>query len=482
MRLVTLSLMSAALISTAHRPWGPGYLAWVALLPLVLALVGERRLWRGALAGGLASLGTGLVAFEGVAPAEFWAYPILTLVAAIPWAIVGLFFVWISGRHGRAAGLWAFAPLLVAAEFVASQRLVLGDFANGMSALGYTQFDTPLLAAAGWSGMSGVSLLVIGINLALYYLWRREFTPALSWLALVAVATFVPVPGAAVADTNAAPLRVGVAQGAVSSVDTLLARFDSEAAKRMVEPYAELTAMAVEREADLVIWGETVVPHAVRPGHVPDYLAEALAPAPVALVGGVSFTNGRSYNSIFHWQDGALTEVFRKRALVPFNESHYTPGGPMPPLGVNGVRVGLGVCLDSVFGTLAREAVRAGAKVLVYVTEDSFAVRTVTPELHLRVTGFRAVETGRWVVFANQSGPSAVFNHRGQVVQRIEHGDAAGIVVPVLAYAGATPFVLLGDWVGLLAMLGALVAIFYPRRANRREDGEQHAPSTQPGT
>ncbi len=462
-RLLALALTSAALISAAHRPWGPGYLAWLALVPLLAVLATEKRWWRGALAAGLASLGTGLVAFEGVAPAEFWAYPILAVINTLPWAIAGALFVWISNRLGRGAALWSYAPLLVAAEFVASHRALLGDFANGMSAFGYTQFDTPLLAAAGWSGVSGVSLLVVGINVAVYSVWKRQPAPAAVWLGLAIIATFVPVPGANTADPGTMPLRVAVAQGAVSSVDTLLARFDREAAERMVEPYADLTAQAAEHDADLVVWGETVVPHAVRPGHVPSYVAEALAPAPVALVGGVSFTNGHSYNSIFHWQDGTLTEVFRKRALVPFNERHYTVGQAMPPLGVNGVPVGLGVCLDSVHGSLAREAVRAGAEVLVYVTEDSFAVRTVTPELHLRVTAFRAAETGRYVVFANQSGPSAVMDQRGRVVDRIEHGEAAGLIAQVPAYRGATPFVRLGDWVGLLACLAVAVALVYPK-------------------
>jgi apolipoprotein N-acyltransferase len=202
-----------------------------------------------------------------------------------------------------------------------------------------------------------------------------------------------------------------------------------------------------------VVWGETAVPHALRPGHVPGYLGDALSPAPVALVGGVGFTGGASYNSVFHWQEGALTEVYRKRARVPFNEWHYTAGRALPPLAVNGVRVGLGVCLDSVFGALARDAVRAGAELLVYVTEDSFAVRTVTPELHLRVTAFRAVETGRYVVFANQSGPSAVIDHRGRVVDRVPHGEAAGLLATLPAQGGVTPFVRLGDWVGVLALL-----------------------------
>lgn len=472
-RLIALSLASAALISAAHRPWpATGYLGWVALIPLVIALSSEKRWLRGALAGGFASLGTSLVAFEGVAPAGLWAYPVLVLLAAIAWAAAGALYVLIANRLGGNLAVLLSPALLVAAEFVPAQRALLGDFANGMGAFGYTQFGTPLLAAAGWSGVSGVSFLAICINAAVLLAWRRAWLPTLGLLALPFLAVMIPTPGAGQLNTGVAPLNVAVVQGAVQSVDTLFARFDRQAAERMMGPYSELTAGAAEHGADLVVWGETTIPHAVRPGHVPDYLIEALAPAPVALLGGVSFTGERSYNSIFHWQEGELTEVYRKRALVPFNERHYTAGRALPPLDVNGARVGLGICLDTVFGSLTREAVAAGAELLVFVTEDSFAMRTVTPELHLRVTAFRAAETARYVVFANQSGPSGIIDQRGRIIDRIEHGEAAALVAAVPAYGGITPFVRFGDWVGMLSVLllltGVTAAIWLPTRGAAR--------------
>ena len=457
MRLITLALVTAALISLAGRPWAPGYIALAAFIPLLFALDGERRKRRGALAGFIASLGPGIVAFEGVAPAEPWAYPLLVAVSGIWLALAGTTYTLIANRFGRYPALWSFPLLIVVAEFIPAQRWLFGHFANGMTAIGYTQFDTPLLSLAGWSGVSGVSLAVLLVNLALYLAWRdRRFVPAAILAACVAAATVIPVPGGNVPKEQNQPLNVAVIQGAVPSVDSLMARFDRAAAERMLEPYKELTALAGERGADLVVWGETVLPQPVRDGQVPAYVAAALEPASAALVGGVSFTQGQSANSAFYWEDGSLTEVYRKRALVPFNEPHYTAGTALPPLGLNGVALGIGICLDSVFGSLARDSVQRGAEVLVYITEDSFAVRTVTPELHLRVTAFRAVETGRYTVFTNQSGPSAVFNERGKVIERIAHGEVAGVIAEVPAYTGVTPFVRYGDWAGGLATLVSL--------------------------
>lgn len=456
-RLVAFALLSAALMSAAHRPWGPGWIALAAYLPLLYVLSGERSAWRGALAGGIASLGTGLVAFEGVVAAVPWAYPLLAFVAGVWMALAGAGYVLIARLAGLTAALWSFPALWIAAEYLPAQRALFGDFANGMSAAGYTQFDTPFMVLAPWSGVSGVSLAVLMANVALFALLRRRgVAPALAVLAAVAIAPVLPVPGVAPAGGQEPPLRIGIAQGAVSSAASLMARFDRAAAQRMIEPYAELTAQAAERGADLVVWGETAIPQAVRPGHVPDYLADALAPAPLALVGGVSYREGRSYNAVFHWREGTLREAYRKRALVPINEARYTAGEAVPPLEVGGHAAGLGICLDSVFGSLGRSSVSDGAEILIYVTEDSFAGTTVTPELHLRVTAFRAAETARATVFASQSGPSAVFDPRGTVVRRLPHGSATGTVAPVRPHRGFTPYVRLGDWVGGLAIVVVL--------------------------
>ena len=451
-RSLALALLSAALLSTAARPFAPGWLALVGLVPLLFALGAERRLPRAALLGAVTATGGGLVAFEGVLPVEPWAYPVLVVLASVPGAITAVLFVVVSRRLGGAPALAAYPLLVGAAEFVAGQRWLFGDLANTMTVLGASQFDTPLRLAAAWSGVTGVGVLVAAVNAALVAaIRRRSWTPLAAIAALTVLAIVLPAPGSALLDRHRPELRVAVAQGAISSIDTLMARFDSVAAQRVLASYGSLTAAAAARGAELIVWGETVVPRPLRPGEAPAGVAAALSSAPRALVGAVSYVDGRSYNSVFHWQDGELHEVYRKRALVPLNERHYTAGQRLPPLDVSGVPIGLGVCLDSVFGSLAREAVRAGARVLITITDDTFAGRTVTSEMHLRLSAFRAVETGRWLVFANQSGPSAVVDNHGRVIERLALGQRAALLVDVPAHEGLTPYVRFGDWAGLLA-------------------------------
>jgi apolipoprotein N-acyltransferase len=134
----------------------------------------------------------------------------------------------------------------------------------------------------------------------------------------------------------------------------------------------------------------------------------------------------------------------------------------MPPVTVAGRRIGLGICLDSAYGWLGRARVRSGADALVYLSDDTFAGRTVTPELHLRLTAFRAAEVGRPVVFANESGPSAVFGPRGDTLAALDAGEPGWTVAAIPGLSGVTPFVRWGDWLGAIGLGVSLFALFAP--------------------
>jgi len=459
---VALALTTAALIATATRPFAPGYLAWIGYLPLLVALFAEPRgqrlaPLRAALLGAVAALGAGVVGFVGAAPVAPWAYPTLVLLTTLPTAIaLGLWSV-VRGRLGDALALASFPLALTAAEYLPLHRALWGDLANAITPIATTQFDTPLRLLAAWSSTSAVSLALLTINAALYASLRARRPHPASLLAPLMVAlAFLPAPGVGGRATELTPLRVAIVQGAVPGVETLFARFDEPAMLAMLAPHAELTLRAAEAGADLVIWGETAVPKPWDPASPPTELLAALAPAPTVLFGAVSFDGANTYNSLMHAEAGVITEVYRKRALVPINESRYTPGDRSPALDVQGRGVGLSVCLDSLYAPFGRDAVRRGAQLLMVATDDGFAGRTVTPELHLRASSYRAIETGRYLIFANQTGPSAVIDDRGRIVDRLEHAERAALLVSVPPMVGITPYVRYGDTLGPLALLLAL--------------------------
>jgi apolipoprotein N-acyltransferase len=475
---VAIALAGIATIAIAARPWVHGSVAVIGFALLLIALhrlpAGTRRgAWAAAALTATLGLAIGVIAFEGAAPAAPLAYPALVLLTAAPWAAVGAVFARIRARYGAMIATVAFPASIVALEWGISRRFLLADAANGVATLAVTQFATPLARAAAWSGGSAVVLALLALSVACAWTLQRIRPPAwaIALIAAMLLPAAIPAPGRFVPAAEASTLRTAVAQGAVPSVELLFARFDAAAAERLLDVYAELTAGAAQRGATLIVWGETVIPRPLAPGEFPPALARALASAPAALIGGISRVGTNLHNAIFHYADATLSEVARKQVLVPRNERAFTPGVPLPALDVDGVGIGMGVCLDAVFASVLRDAVRRGAELLVIVTDDGFAGRTVTPELHLRHAALRAIETGRYLVFANQSGPSAIVAPTGAIVQRIEHGVRGGIVADVPALVGVTPFVRFGDTIGAFASAALLLMLFASNGDRCRSNG-----------
>jgi len=148
---------------------------------------------------------------------------------------------------------------------------------------------------------------------------------------------------------------------------------------------------------------------------------------------------------------------YRKRHLVPFGEfipagfrwvlailqipmSDFSRGAPAQrPLEAAGVRFGVAICYEDIFGEEVIEALPA-AQVLVNVSNDAWFGESWAADQHLQASQMRAVETGRWMVRSTNTGASAAIDERGRVVSRLAPFTVGTLVVPVTPYAGATPY------------------------------------------
>jgi apolipoprotein N-acyltransferase len=196
------------------RPIGLGALALVALVPLLLALQRETSPWQAALYVYAVSIGGIWVAIEGLALEYPWVFVIGVFGYALVFALVGAVVIWFK-QVWNSRGLLCFPVVWVALEYLVSQPAVLGNWANPIMAIGYTQFDTPLLQAARLSGVTGVSFLVLSINAGLAYalLEPRRVTawlPLTIMLLVSSLAALIPLPES---QALGKPFRVGVYVG-----------------------------------------------------------------------------------------------------------------------------------------------------------------------------------------------------------------------------------------------------------------------------
>ena len=125
-----------------------------------------------------------------------------------------------------------------------------------------------------------------------------------------------------------------------------------------------------------------------------------------------------------------------------------------PPLEVAGLRVAVNVCYEDAFGAqIARALPRA--TLLVNVSNVAWFGDSLAPAQHLEIARMRALETGRMVLTATNTGITAAIGADGAVLGRLPQFIHGRLELPAIAYSGVTPFVRLGD--GLALALCALL-------------------------
>ena len=170
---------------------------------------------------------------------------------------------------------------------------------------------------------------------------------------------------------------------------------------------------------------------------------------------------------------GAGEGRYIKRRLVPFGEyvplegllrglieffdlpmSRSAPGPwRQPPLQVGADAAALAICYEVAYPELMRRAA-AAAGLLITITNDTWFGRSIGPLQHLQIAQARALENGRWLLRAANSGVTAIVDHRGRIQARLPQFEQGVLVGNFQAMAGRTPYSRFGDaW--LIALCAA---------------------------
>ena len=486
----SLAVASGLLYLAAFPPleWTP--LAWVALVPLLLA-VRDRPLGQAMLLGWV----SGTIACNGLtAPSIFeaasrylesaWLLPAL-LALVIPQLFGALWFALFAGLVRG----WSAAPLpvvFVPAAYVASE---LGRAEVGYGCpwvlLGHSQWAwSDVIQIADLGGVFAVSFVVALVNGAVALaLWRRRAGGrALAPLGVAAMVVGAAVAyGAGIGSASASgeELRIALVQPDLA-VDDRRSLAGLPAARRRL---AALTEASRAERPLLIVWPENALGFAV-PG-TPALLGEAAAvlqPGQMLLLGApraveeqpgqVAFRNA----AFLLDATGAVRGTYEKQRLTPFAET--TPLGDLVPrpsrhddayvagdggalFAVAGQPFAVLICWEAIYPDLARAAVRAGARFLVNISNDDWFGDRAALTQHLRATQFRAVEMRRPLVRVTNTGLSAVVDRRGAVVALLAPDQPGVAVVPVAPADGLSVYARVGDlfaWVCLALALGLWLA------------------------
>lgn len=340
--------------------------------------------------------------------------------------------------------------------------------------IGYSQTDTPLAGFAPIAGVFGMSLATAlsGGLLALALSGGRALRIAATGGLIALFALGWGLQQLAWTNPSGAPITVALAQGNVPQS----LKFEEGRYATTLETYRKLVERSTAR---LVVLPETAIPRfldTVSPEYLHSLAGSLRARGADLLLGAPLRSRGGAYYNSMVNIGVSPPQVYSKRHLVPFGE--FVPPGfdwvlqilriPLSDfdrgradqqpfaLGDN-LLVAVNICYEDAFGEeIARQLPQA--TLLVNASNVAWFGNSLAPAQHLQISRVRAMETGRAMLRATNTGETAIIDERGQVTARLPpftEGLLQGTAQP---FSGATLFVRLGDKLALALCLVMCIA------------------------
>jgi len=342
--------------------------------------------------------------------------------------------------------------------------------------LGYSQLladgGTIFAAVAPATGVLGISYIVmLSVGLMLLLLLGRGWP---RWGALAGIVTLAaglyglghqhwskPVGD---------PITVALVQGNIAQEN----KWEPDWLIPTVERYSRLTD--AHMDADLIVWPEVALPgtYQLFRDFVLNPIQRELEKYGAELLTGVLYEGdaGRIYNSLVRIGDDP--EFYFKRHLVPFGEvipfrewmpwlnklvlvavDDLQPGTEPVLLHAAGQVIGSSICYEDAFGEEMADFLPQ-ATMLVNVSNDAWFGPTIAPEQHLQIAQMRALELGRPLLRATNTGVTAIIDAQGRVTARAPVFETTVLTGEISGRRGYTPF---ARWrnLPLIALLAILV-------------------------
>jgi apolipoprotein N-acyltransferase len=261
-------------------------------------------------------------------------------------------------------------------------------------------------------------------------------------------------------------LQVGLIQANIPQEQ----KWNPNNAGAIFERYVMMTRQAVAKGAKFVVWPESSTPFNFEedPFGADRIRALAREAGTPILFGSDQIERGtgpdRYYNAAFMLdQAGATAAVYRKMYLVPFGEyvpfktllffvgplveavSDFAPGSTVTMLPVLGHMVSTAICYEVVFPDLMRKAVHQGAELLTTITNDAWYGTTSAPFQHFALASMRAIEEGRYLARAANTGISGIVDPYGRVIVRTDLFATTIVVGEVRFLQERTIYAKIGD-------------------------------------
>jgi apolipoprotein N-acyltransferase len=410
--------------------------------------------------------------FGGMAPPAAASATLLfcLYLALFPALVGGLFRRW-RGNNGRDvalfSGLWTLGEWLRGTLFTGFPWL----------AVGYSQ--SPPSPLAGWAsvlGVYGVGFIVALIAGLFGHMSSANWRKPGPWAAILLL-----LGGGGLlramdwTQPLGAPVSVSLLQGNVPQS----LKWNPQQLPLSVDTYLRLTAA---HPAKLTVLPETALPLFF--SEVPAEILHGLTVNGDALIGvAVGTTDGGYTNGAVGLTPQLVASGYAKRHLVPFGE--YAPPGfawffkfaqiPMSAftagqarqdaLNLAGQRIAPNICYEDLFGEELLAALPT-ATLFVNMSNTAWFGDSLAQPQHLQIAQLRAIETGRTMLRATNTGMTAMVTPDGIVAAVLPAFTSAALLVQAQGRSGLTPYARWGNLLALMIAIGACLTAL--RRGNRQ--------------
>ncbi|MEN6622652.1 MAG: apolipoprotein N-acyltransferase [Smithella sp.] len=457
---IFLAALSGILLFLSFPKYGSGFITWIALIPLFLAIRDVNSLRKGFILGFICGLifHIGLIYWITYVVVNYGYLPlylgiiIMLLLACYLSLYTALFAAGIVFLRQKIALFLAAPVLWICLEYCKSYLFTGFPWEN----LGYSQYlNNSIVQFADISGVFGLSFLIVLANAALFELIvkksRKEFAVAAGVILIIAGILIYGINRSKDIDealSKAAGIEVSLIQGNISQS----IKWDDGYRKETINNYEQLSLQNIPVKEGLLVWPETAVPFSYQDG---DQFQEqvrniSLKTKSWFIFGSTSYENSKNnldfYNSAYLLSpNGEIKGRYDKVHLVPYGEyvplrdffpfiskltagiGDFSSGTGYYPLNMGKKKVGVLICYEGILPSAAAAYKKEGAELLVNITNDAWFGPTSAPFQHFSMAVFRAVETRLYLVRAANTGISAIINPTGDIVVQTDIFKKAAI-------------------------------------------------------
>lgn len=399
-------------------------------------------------------------------------------VGVLPWISLAILQALYFIPAGIAARYTTNLPFLIAAILLMEEvkaRLPFGGFA--WTRIAFSQIDSPLAAMVSIGG--ALSLSFVTLLLSYLAIARKKSTALI--LLFCAVIPSLLLPSANAKEK----LTFTAVQGGTPSKGL---DFNSRA-MGVLNMHLSESYRSVSGDENLIIWPENAIDidpleNRVVRKKINDLVEATGSP----LLAGAVLSKGPINAAILFKENSEVGSMYFKRYLTPFGEymplraisealspfaklvNDFEPGQALKIHRVEGAKIASIICFEIINDGVVRQAAQESELLVVHTNSATFA-GTSEGDQQLAITRLRALEHNRHVISISTTGPSAIVNNRGEVLDSLRDGEIGSLSGDAYLYEELTISDKLGGFATIATLSIALLwsfSAFFRRKDNQR--------------